>query len=105
MGDIVNAYFSLDGYSTPGWDKYPTCFPANQVPQPYLDLFGRPPCEFKDGDPVWALDALDRHCGFNGWVPRIFKKPPAVCYGDCSRAIEWDAVAPWNGGVPPEGGE
>lgn len=49
-------------------DPYPTCFPADQVPPQLLELYGPPPVEFKDGEPVWVSD--DEKI----WYPRVFER-------------------------------
>lgn len=35
---------------------YPACFPANQVPECFLELYGPPPVEFEENEPVWVSD-------------------------------------------------
>ena len=50
-------------------DRYSTCFPADQVPKPYLEIFGPPPCPFKRGDRVIVYDSPECAKGI-----RVFKR-------------------------------
>ena len=105
-GYVIRTTTEEDYYPNGKWlakDEYPTCFPADQVPQPYLDLFGPPPCKFKDGDRVWV-----RNNNLEGKHPRIFKEyaDAKYCvYGNYNDTCYWEYCAPWNNGVPPEGGK
>ena len=69
---IENKEVKYDSYTLNGLhnttDTYPTCFPADQVPEEYVVLFGPPPVEFKDGEPVWVSDDE------TVWCPRVFKE-------------------------------
>ena len=64
---INSAYITTDGgdcYPLDGKggeetgfrDKYPTCFPADQVPKCFLEIYGPPPVEFEKNEPVWVSD-------------------------------------------------
>ena len=68
-------------------DEYPTCFPADQVPEEYLAIFGPPPVEFKDGEPVWVGNSKER------WYLTVFKKyenGKYWTYGYDSNYIPWE---------------
>ena len=82
--DIRGRYFE--------YDPYPTCFPIGQVPKPYLDLFGPPPVEFKDGEPCWVSDDGEH------WYPRVFKfreKEGFRTYGDYNVHALWKYCRKW----------
>ena len=73
---VVGLWFDISGMHGQR-DIYPTCFAADQVPQPYLELFGPPPAEFKEGDAVLVAHTNDSS---TIWIPRIFKKMRAGRY-------------------------
>ena len=61
---VGEKFFDFDGKASQ-YNKYPTCFPSDQVPTEFLAFYGPPPCEFKDGDivKVWWDDRFQYHIG------------------------------------------
>ncbi len=38
------------------YDTYPTCFPIDQAPECFLEIYGPPPVEFREHEPVWISE-------------------------------------------------
>ena len=75
-------------------DTYPTCFPADQVPECFLEIYGPPPVEFKDGEPVWV--SMDGET----WLPRVLRRRGAddtfFTYESCdTSAGPWSFCCKW----------
>ena len=87
-------WFFLDGrYGET--DTYPTCFSADQVPECFLEIYGPPPVEFRDGEPVWVSSKG------NHWYPRIFKAVREsdhlfIVYGKDGEDIPWKYCRKWS---------
>ena len=83
--------YTLSGRYYPP-DAFPTCFPADQVPEGYISLFGPPPIEFKDGEPVWvSRDGKE-------WYPRVFKERGSnryCAYSNVGNYSYWEHCRKW----------
>ena len=78
-----------------GGDLFPTCFPVDQVPECFLEIYGPPPVEFEDGEACWVSEDKEF------WYPRVFKhreKAGFRTYGDHNVHTLWKYCRKWKGG-------
>ncbi len=75
-----------------GGDLFPTCFPVDQVPSQFLEIYGPPPIEVKDGEPCWVSDDNET------WYPRVFREESEegfVTYGGLGDFNIWKYCCKW----------
>ena len=82
------SYYTYTGLRNDN-EIYPTCFPADQVPEEYLSLFGPPPAEFKDGEPVLVSNDGET------WVVRVFKEYSNSKYWVYEYDGKWNYCRKW----------
>ena len=79
-------------------DKYPICFPADQVPPELLALYGPPPCEFKRGDHVivgYKENSIRLYRIFKKYRPDL--KYPYIVYNFSDSGSRYDYCEKWEG--------